>query len=99
MRREPRDPLNTAMTVRPAGRASAAHAAARSGAAAAAAISGRNGLPVTTAFGRSVPANDTALALANRRSTRLTAPARAFCSTSTSGTRHSTAPTPQAKLA
>ena len=54
-------------------------------AAAAAAISGRSGLPVTVARGRSVPANDTALAVANRRSTRLTAPARTFCSTTTSG--------------
>ena len=49
------------------------------------------GLPVTTARGRSVSANGTAHALANRPTRRLAAPARAFWSATTSGTRQSTA--------
>ncbi len=59
----------------------------------------RRGLPVTVARGRSVPGNDTAAARLKRDRSRFTAPARTFCSTSTSGTRASTAPKAQAKAA
>ena len=64
-----------------------------------ASTSARTGLPVTTLRGRSVSANGTAEALAKKPASRLAAPARAFCSTTTIGTRHSTAPITHATLA
>ena len=63
------------------------------------AISGRTGVPVTTARGSGVPSQPTALAAANRPSSRLAAPGTASTLTSTRGTRWTTAPTEPARLA
>ena len=61
--------------------------------------SGRTGVPVTTARGRSVPGKATALTAANRPSSPLTAPGTASGFTRTMGTRVSRAATPAGKLA
>ena len=61
--------------------------------------SGRTGLPVTVARRSGVPGNDTAHAWANRLTSRLAAPGRAFCSATTTGTRRSTAARAQGTLA
>ena len=74
----------------PAGPARA-RAAARSRSRSTARISGRTGLPVTTARGRSVPGKETAAARAKRATRRLAAPGTAFCSATTIGMRKSTA--------
>ena len=62
-------------------------------------IWGRTGVPVTTARGSGFPSHPTALAAANRPSSRLAAPGTASTLTSTSGTRWTSAPTEPARLA
>ena len=92
MRSDPSEPPATSTTLRSWGRPSSSRARLReSGERSTAATSGRMGFPVTTARGRGVPSNDTALARAKRAVSRLTAPGTAFCSATTKGTRRSTA--------
>ena len=97
--RDPSEPVTTAMKVRSALTPSEALAVSRSVLRLMARTSARTGLPVTTLRGRSVSTKGTALAFANRPASLLAAPARAFCSMTTIGTRQMNAPTVHATLA